>query len=485
LIINFYDLLSIHQVPTVAPSLQPTLKPTYVPTGLIFLMLLLIIIINHQFLVYVDGPFVRIDRTQQFEHLINLQEVELYVDNVKLIGLTASFSQAWASDVDASNCVDGSTTGQICHSRGADPWLVINLHGQAVPDHIKVYNAGSDRILGARISICNDFDCSSNPVWSGTFLTSQLVFDFDTKLSPSTFTPTLMPTIKPTVAPTIAPTVAPTTFPTSPAPTISPTFHPSLRPTFKPSRLPSLLPTILTLKPSSYSPTVVPTEMNGISAYYVQLKFTSDNMLITDRVYYNNDQYRPTRSPTSKPTPTPKPKPTNAPTVVPSPVPTLQPTLTSYVKIVQHNNFINLIEVELYSNNMKVPLSALTATQSSTITSDYPASICIDGRTSCPNSRCVLYASGSPDISYICHTDRGPNEWLLVTATGYDVNKVIVYNRLESWTDGLRRINGATILVSHDDTFTSIVYQESFGDSASAVYTFDLPTNTLSIAAQH
>ena len=296
---------------------------------------LIITNLQFSFLVYVDGPYVRIDRTQQFEHIINLQEVELYVDNVKLIGLTASFSQAWGSDVDASNCVDGSTTGQICHSRGADPWLVINLHGQAVPDHIKVYNAGSDRILGARISICNDFDCSSNPVWSGIFPGSQLTFDFDSKPSPLTFSPTWMPTAIPTVAPTIAPT-SPTTFPTPPIPSTSPTFHPSLRPTFKPSKLPTFLPTIPTLIPSSYSPTVVPTEMNGNSAYYVQLKLSSDNILITERVYYNNDQFRPTRSPTIVPTLAPTLKPTLSPTLAPSSAPTSPtsaPTFAPTVKV--------------------------------------------------------------------------------------------------------------------------------------------------------
>ena len=199
--------------------------------------------------------------------------------------------------------------------------MVINLHGQAVPDHIKVYNAGSDRILGARISICNDFDCNSNPVWSNIFPGSQLIFDFDA--SPSTFSPTLMPTANPTLSPTTFPTsLSPTTFPTPPAPSTSPTFHPSLRPTFKPSKLPTFLPTIPTLKPSSYSPTVVPTEMDGVSAYYVQLKLSSDNILITERVYYNNDQFRPTRLPTLVPTPVP----TRSPTLLPSANPTLSPT---------------------------------------------------------------------------------------------------------------------------------------------------------------
>ena len=104
----------------------------------------------------------------------------MYVNNVKLTGLTASFSQVWSSDVDANNCVDGSTTGQICHSRGPDPWLVINLHGQPFPGHIKVYNnPGYDRANGARISTCNDFDCNSI-VWSGILQGYQDIYAFDT-----------------------------------------------------------------------------------------------------------------------------------------------------------------------------------------------------------------------------------------------------------------------------------------------------------------
>ena len=138
----------------------------------------------------------------------------MYVNNVKLTGLTASFSQVWSSDVDANNCVDGSTNGQICHSRGPDPWLVINLHGQPFPGHIKVYNAGYDRANGARISTCNDFNCNSI-VWSGILQGDQNIYDFDSTPVLPTMDPTLSPTIQPlpSVSPTLAPTLSPTGLP--------------------------------------------------------------------------------------------------------------------------------------------------------------------------------------------------------------------------------------------------------------------------------
>jgi len=131
-----------------------------------------------------------------------------------------------------------------------------------------------------------------------------------------------MPTTAPTLSPTTFPTsLSPTTFPTPPTPSTSPTFHPSLRPTFKPSKLPTFLPTIPTLKPSSYSPTVVPTVMDGISAYYVRLMYTSGNELITERVYYNNDKSKPTTSPTLRPSLAPTARPSLAPTIQPTPKP--------------------------------------------------------------------------------------------------------------------------------------------------------------------
>ena len=42
--------------------------------------------------------------------------------------------------------------------------------------------------------------------------------------------------------------------------------------------------------------------MDGISAYYVRLMYTSGNELITERVYYNNDKSKPTLRPSFAPT---------------------------------------------------------------------------------------------------------------------------------------------------------------------------------------
>jgi len=133
--------------------------------------------------------------------------------------------------------------------------------------------------------------------------------------------PTRSPTQSPTINPTQSPSIKPSFYP-SLLPTIKPSFYPTLRPTIKPTKVPTLLPTIITHLPTSKSPTTVPTVMDGISAYYVRLKYTSGNELITERVYYNNDHLKPTLSPTFRPSL----KPTLSPTFRPSLQPTLKPT---------------------------------------------------------------------------------------------------------------------------------------------------------------
>ena len=87
------------------------------------------------------------------------------------------------------------------------------------------------------------------------------------------------------------------------------------------------------------------------------------------------------------------------------------------------------------------------------------ASNCIDG---------VTTYSG-------CHTNNGGQQWLVITITGYSVNKIIVYNRIDCCQD---RINGATIKYSYDFAGTSIIHQSSFGSTSSLEYTFDFSTTT-------
>ena len=93
---------------------------------------------------------------------------------------------------------------------------------------------------------------------------------------------------------------------------------------------------------------------------------------------------------------------------------------------------------------------------------DGVASNCIDGITT---------SSG-----FLCHTNYGGQQWLVITVTGYNVNKIVVYNRINGYQD---RINGATIKYSYDFAGTSIIHQSSFGSTASLVYTFDFGANTL------
>ena len=119
-----------------------------------------------------------------------------------------------------------------------------------------------------------------------------------------------------------------------------------------------------------------------------------------------------------------------------------------------------------YHNNLSI---ALSATTSSVQPDNVPvASNCIDGVTTysvCPNG-CH---------PYLCHTQSGGQQWLVITITGYRVNKVVVYNRIDCCQ---HRINGATITYSNDFAGTSIIHQSSFGSTSSLVYTFDFSTTT-------
>ena len=97
---------------------------------------------------------------------------------------------------------------------------------------------------------------------------------------------------------------------------------------------------------------------------------------------------------------------------------------------------------------------------------------CIDGVNSIPSS-CTLPCSEP----YYCHTSNSisPHEWLVITVTGYSVNKVVVYNNIECCQE---RINNAKLIHSYDFAGTSIIHQSSFGSTASLVYTFDFSTTT-------
>ena len=87
------------------------------------------------------------------------------------------------------------------------------------------------------------------------------------------------------------------------------------------------------------------------------------------------------------------------------------------------------------------------------------------------------YASNCIDDSSanMCHTIDSPQGWLVITVTGYSVNKVVVYNRNDCCQD---RINDAKLIYSYDFASTFIVHQSSFGSTSSLVYTFDFSTTT-------
>ena len=98
------------------------------------------------------------------------------------------------------------------------------------------------------------------------------------------------------------------------------------------------------------------------------------------------------------------------------------------------------------------------------------AAHCIDGVTT---ESCTV--SGNGCHPYLCHTGDAGLEWLVVTVTGYDVDKVVVYNRVD---DGHDRIQRAKLIYSNDFEGSSVLYQSSFGNTTALTYTFDLTSNS-------
>ena len=98
------------------------------------------------------------------------------------------------------------------------------------------------------------------------------------------------------------------------------------------------------------------------------------------------------------------------------------------------------------------------------------ASNCIDGVTTHASS-CAWPCAAQ----YQCITNNNPQQWLVITVTGYSVNKVVVYNRIDGYQD---RINNAKLIYSYDFEGNSVIHQSSFGTTASLVYTFDFSTTT-------
>ena len=200
---------------------------------------------------------------------------------------------------------------------------------------------------------------------------------------------------------------------------------------------------------------------------------------------------QPTYKPTSKPTPRPTSKPTHLPTrptSSPTNEPTNSPTLStllptnthtvtvSYVFIqVTSGEYLNLQEVQLFYNNVQVPLSALTATMSSTW---YPASRCIDGLTAPPPETVFNGICQYECQTYLCHTSDG-NGWLRITVSGYSVNKIVVWNRIHCCQG---RINGANIVYSYDMAGNNVIYKSTFSYTSSLVYTFDFSGTTSQVS---
>ena len=124
---------------------------------------------------------------------------------------------------------------------------------------------------------------------------------------------------------------------------------------------------------------------------------------------------------------------------------------------------MNLIEIQLFYQGQQIPISSLSISMSS-IFSSIPASHCIDGITNCGGGRC--------DPLYMCCTDGGLNQWLLITCIScVGVDAVKVYNRIDDSGDA-QRIKGAALMVSTDSTFSTVTWQATFDTNiAYNVYT--------------
>jgi len=108
------------------------------------------------------------------------------------------------------------------------------------------------------------------------------------------------------------------------------------------------------------------------------------------------------------------------------------------------------------------------------MSSEWPSSSpvathCIDGITT---EHCGT--SGDSCHPYLCITAGKGLDWLVITVTGYDVDKVVVYNRVDGYHDRIQRAN---LIYSNDFEGSSVIYQSSFGDTTALTYTFDLTSN--------
>ena len=103
------------------------------------------------------------------------------------------------------------------------------------------------------------------------------------------------------------------------------------------------------------------------------------------------------------------------------------------------------------------------------------ASHCIDGVTTYN-----AYWPGSLD--FICHSS-GEGDTLVITVTGYNVDKVIVYNRLDLTTELQYRILRYDLQYTNDFGGQSVIYQSSFGGTVLSTYTFHLNQKFVSIVS--
>jgi hypothetical protein len=163
--------------------------------------------------------------------------------------------------------------------------------------------------------------------------------------------------------------------------------------------------------------------------------------------------------------------PTFFPTYMLTPANTAAPTSSNMIYVRIQNTIptcITLVEIQLYNNYVQIPLTALTASMSSQFQTRNPEK-CIDGNTNCNGGSC--------DPNYLCHTTCSSSQWVLITAAGYDVNQVVVYNRQDNLLSNvdITRINAATITISRDLAGNSIIYQSSFGSDTSYIYNFIVP----------
>lgn len=121
---------------------------------------------------------------------LNLQEIEAFGSDAELLKpSSAAMKSVWLNNekYGASNCIDGSKDGQLCHSQNTDntDWIRVDYGKNVAMAKIVITNRIGEtpgynergRIAGATVSITHD-EAGKQVVWAGILQGTQDVYTF-------------------------------------------------------------------------------------------------------------------------------------------------------------------------------------------------------------------------------------------------------------------------------------------------------------------